>query len=115
MAGQVTGFLQWAVERLRARRHPVGAHQAEHERVVAAFRSTTVPLYGLPPDYQCLRSISWGSDVPMRDHADIVRELAKVGSVMNNRPAASLFETINATFSDFGIRCEYQRTQSQET
>lgn len=77
MTGEVTGFFRWVAERLKVRRDPVGAYRAEQDRVASDFRSTTVPLYGLPPDYQCFRSITWGSDVPMRGGLPVGSEVTQ--------------------------------------
>lgn len=65
MVSKVRGFAQWANERLEWRRDPPSASAASARRVRDAFRTTPVPLYGLPASVQCERSITYGSEVPM--------------------------------------------------
>ena len=66
MSGEVAGFFEWASERRILRRDPEGALKARTDRLYSDFRSTTVPLYGLPSSYECERNIKWGQEVPMR-------------------------------------------------
>lgn len=65
MVSKVAGFAQWASERLEWRRDPQSASAASARRVDEAFRTTSVPLYGLPASVACKRSITYGSAVPM--------------------------------------------------
>lgn len=65
MLSKVRGFAQWANERLEWRRDPRSASAASGRRVRDAFRTTAVPLYGLPTSVECTRSVSYGAEVPM--------------------------------------------------
>ena len=65
MQSKVRGFVQWANERLEWRRDPRSAAAASARRVDEAFRTTAVPLYGLPASVECERSITYGPEVPM--------------------------------------------------
>jgi len=65
MQSKVRGFVQWANERLEWRRDPPSAAAASARRVDEAFRTTAVPIYGMPASVECERSITYGPEVPM--------------------------------------------------
>ena len=110
MPDEVTGFFHWASSHHRAHQRALARSEArwrgaesaaeaaearlvaDADRMRSEFRSTSVPLYGLPPSYECQRSIQQSRAVERMRWGRTVGELrtTRFGLTHNSSVRSSL-------------------------